>query len=67
MDGLPIDLNIIEMRKEIPKKIAELSYKDEKEAIHYLRLWGEKKIAITEIYEQLCQSLQDKVPLAVGN
>lgn len=57
---LPICLDILEMRKEIPVKIAELSYANEERAIHYLRLWAEKKLAISEIHEQLSKSIQEE-------
>lgn len=67
MNGLPIDINILAMRKEIPLKIAKLSYKNKEKAIHYLRLWGENKLAITELHEQLCQSLQEEIPLVASN
>lgn len=53
MSELPIDLEFLQKRKMIPVKIAELSYKDEAAAIKYLRIWGEKKMAITELFDVL--------------
>jgi len=66
MENLPIDLDILQKRKEIPVKIAELSYKDEEKAIHFMRMWGEKKIPITEIHELLSMSLREHTKLTVG-
>lgn len=56
---LPIDMEILQKRKEIPKKIAALSYKDEKKAIHYLRVWGEKKSPISVLHKDLTDSLEE--------
>ncbi len=36
-----IDMDIVQKRSEIPKKIAKISYVDKEKAIHFLRLWGE--------------------------
>lgn len=59
MNELPIDLEFLQKRKMIPVKIAELSYKDETAAIKYLRIWGEKKMAITELYDELTFALSE--------
>lgn len=53
--GLPIDMDILKKRTEIPKKIAKISYADKDKAIHFLRLWGEGKVAITELHNNLSQ------------
>lgn len=55
---LPIDMDILQKRQEIPVKIAQLSYKDEQQAIQFIRLWGEKRIAISEIHAQLTTTLK---------
>ncbi|MDR7237171.1 hypothetical protein [Neobacillus drentensis] len=57
MNELPIDLEFLQKRKMIPIKIAELSYKDEEAAIKYLRIWGEKKMAITVLFDELTVAL----------
>lgn len=54
---LPIDMDIIAKRKEIPEKLAELSYKNEKKALEYMRLWGEKKKPISELHADLTKAL----------
>lgn len=60
MANLPIDLDILQKRQEIPMQIAKLSYQDEDKALQFMRLWGEKKITITEIHEQLSTALKDR-------
>jgi hypothetical protein len=57
MSDLPIDPEFLEKRRMIPAKIAELSYKNEEAAIKYLRIWGEKKMAITELFDELTNVL----------
>lgn len=54
---LSIDMDILQKRKEIPIKLAELSYKDSKLAIKYMREWGERRIPITVLHEKLCSVL----------
>lgn len=53
MNNLPIDPEFLQKRKMIPVKIAELSYKNEEAAIKYLRIWGEKKMPISELFDEL--------------
>ena len=50
---LPIDPIILKKRAAIPGLIAKLSYTNEKKAIEFLRLWGERRIAITPLFEKL--------------
>lgn len=50
---LPINPDILLKRKEIPEMLAKLSYIDKEKAIHYMRLWGEKRIPITPLYDEL--------------
>jgi hypothetical protein len=57
MNDLPIDLEFLQKRKMIPVKIAELSYKDEEAAIKFMRIWGEKKMAISVLFEELTTAL----------
>jgi hypothetical protein len=57
MKDLPIDLEFLQKRSMIPIKIAELSYKDEEAAIKYMRIWGEKKMAISELFAELTSAL----------
>jgi hypothetical protein len=53
MNKLPIDPIILEKRAAIPGLIAELSYQDERKAIKYLRIWGERKMPITPLFSTL--------------
>lgn len=54
---LPIDMDILQKRKEIPKKIALLSYQNESQAIYYMRQWGEQKQPITVIHKKLTEEM----------
>lgn len=53
VSNLPLDPDFLRKRMMIPVKIAELSYKDEMAAIKYLRIWGEKKMPISELFDEL--------------
>ena len=55
---LPIEPELLKKRAAIPKLIAELSYKDEEKAIHFIRIWGEKRTAITPLYAELMDALE---------
>lgn len=57
MNDLPIDLDILRKRQAIPVKIAELTYLDKDAALKYMRIWGEKKMAITELFDELSVTL----------
>lgn len=59
MIDFPIDPEILKKRKSIPAKIAELSYKNEKAAIKYMRIWGEKTMPITELFDELVNALAE--------
>jgi hypothetical protein len=52
---IPVD--VLEKRMNIPSKIAELSYKDPEKALYYMRIWGEKKLPVTPLYEALVSEL----------
>jgi len=54
---LPINMNLIEKEIEIPDLLAKLTYKNEDLAIGYMRLWGEKKMTISEIHKKLTDEL----------
>lgn len=60
MNNLPIDPIILMKRGAIPGLIAELSYKDETKAIEYLRIWGEKRMPITTIHNELTVELEGR-------
>ncbi|MCM3413565.1 hypothetical protein [Metabacillus litoralis] len=60
IENLPIDMELLEKRKAIPVKLAELSYIDQEKAIHFLRIWGEKKSPITPLYNEIMKTLYDK-------
>lgn len=57
---LPIDLELLKKREEIPAKLAELSYINSDKAILLLRKWGEKKSPITEMHKEICESLEGR-------
>lgn len=57
MSKLPISLDLIQKHREIPTLIAKLTYVDKKQAIKFMRLWGEKRITISEIHEQLFEAV----------
>lgn len=59
---LPIDTDLLKKRQEIPVKLAELSYKDQDKAIHYMRLWGEKKEPITTLHSEITNQLREVIP-----
>jgi hypothetical protein len=56
---LPVDLDILKKREEIPMKLAELSYSDASSAIQLLREWGEKKSPITVLHKEICKCLKE--------
>jgi hypothetical protein len=57
---LPIDQDILKKRSMIPSKIAELSYLDSDAAIKYLRIWGERKMPVTELFQELVSVMSEK-------
>lgn len=59
MGGLPIDLEFFHMYQAIPVRLAELSRKNPEEALKYLRLWAEDKIAISELFNKLGNAISD--------
>lgn len=61
MNQLPIDREFLEKRMMIPVKIAELSYIDEEAAIKYMRIWGEKKMGVTDLFEVLSVELSKSI------
>lgn len=54
---LPISPDLLRKRAAIPEKIAELSYRDRDQAIHYLRIWGEHRMPITPLFAELEKAL----------
>lgn len=54
---LPVEPEFLKKRMLIPSKIAELSYFDQEAAIKFMRIWGEKKLPVTEIFSQLLEEL----------
>ena len=50
---LPIDMDLLKKREEIPVKLAELSYKDQDQAIVLLREWREREVPISTLHEKL--------------
>ncbi|MCT8138604.1 hypothetical protein H1D32_13155 [Anaerobacillus sp. CMMVII] len=53
MGNLPIDVDILQKRKMIPIKLAELSYSKPEIALKLLRVWGEKQKPITPLFEEI--------------
>lgn len=58
MTDLPIDPEFLRKRMMIPVKIAELSYVNEEAALKYMRIWGEKRMPITELFDELISALK---------
>lgn len=56
---LPIDLDILEKRQEIPVKLAELSYINSNQALIFLRKWGEKSSPISVLHKDICSCLKE--------
>ncbi|WP_338754242.1 hypothetical protein [Bacillus sp. FJAT-52991] len=55
---LPIDLDLLEKRIAIPALLAELSYLNEHRSVELVRVWGEKTMAITSLYDLLLKEIQ---------
>lgn len=55
---LPINLDLLKKREEIPIKLAELSYSNENQAVILLRKWGEKKSPITDLHQEINDCLK---------
>lgn len=56
----PIDPEILKKRKAIPGLISELSYLNGDKAITYIRIWGEKRMPITELFDELINVIQEE-------
>lgn len=57
--ALPIDLDLLKKREEIPTKLAELSYDAPERAVFLLRRWGEKRSPISTLHEEIITSLKE--------
>lgn len=55
--SLPIDMEIIHKSLEIPKQIAKLTYIEPTKAIYYMQVWGEKRLPIKELHDELYNEL----------
>ncbi|WP_165769121.1 hypothetical protein [Virgibacillus profundi] len=55
---LPIDMEILQKREEIPVKLAELSYTNPEKSLELLRKWGEKRTPITPLHEEIRKALK---------
>jgi len=55
---LPIKQELLQKEIEVPHLLAKLTYSDQEEAVRYMRMWGENRIAISEIYEELSMKLR---------
>jgi hypothetical protein len=51
--NLPIDVELLNKRRLIPVKLAELSYINPEATIRLLRIWGEKKMPITPLFNEI--------------
>lgn len=60
MEQYPIDPILLRKRMAIPGMIAELSYIDGDAAIKYMRIWGEKKMAVSILFDELNTYLTSK-------
>lgn len=56
---LPISVDLLEKRREIPVKLAELSYLDPEKAVTYLREWGEKTVPVSDLHSKISKSLDE--------
>lgn len=59
MVNLPIDPDILQKRKLIPIKLAELSYSKPEVALELLRVWGEKQKPITPLFEEILSHFEN--------
>ncbi|MFZ3591854.1 hypothetical protein ACOI1C_22245 [Bacillus sp. DJP31] len=59
----PICQDILRKRQAIPMKLAELSYTKPETALSFLRLWGEKKVQISPLYEEILTHLEQELPI----
>ncbi|KAA6482212.1 hypothetical protein [Bacillus swezeyi] len=57
MNQLPVDPEFLKKRMAIPSKIAQLSYINPEQAIKYIRIWGEHKKPVSELYTELTNVL----------
>jgi hypothetical protein len=53
MSNLPIDVELLNKKRMIPVKLAELSYVNPEAALRLLRVWGEKKKPISTFYDEM--------------
>jgi hypothetical protein len=57
--NLPIDVELLNQKRMIPVKLAELSYIDPEATIRLLRIWGEKKMPITPLFNEIMSYFKD--------
>lgn len=58
MNSLPIDMDLIQKKIEIPTILADLSEVDPKQALYLLREWGDRKIPITVLHHEITSRLK---------
>jgi hypothetical protein len=58
--NLPIDIELLNKKRMIPVKLAELSYIKPDVTLELLRIWGEQKMPITPFYDKLLSEFDAK-------
>lgn len=58
MNSLPIDMDLIQKKIEIPTILADLSEADPKQALYLLREWGDRKIPVEELHYEISSRLK---------
>lgn len=58
MEGLPIDMDLIQKKIEIPTLLADLSKQDSDQALYLLREWGDRKLPITVLHHEITSRLK---------
>jgi hypothetical protein len=51
---------ILKKRREIPLLLTKLSYSDEGLSIKYLRIWGERRMQTSPLYQELVEIVRQK-------
>ena len=60
MKQYPIDPVLLRKRMAIPTLLAELSYLDKEVTIKYMRIWGEKRMPVSILYDNLVDELNKR-------
>lgn len=55
----PIDPELVKMHSRLPVLLAELSHKNERAALEFLRAWGEGTKTIRKLYKEITDHLKE--------